>query len=218
MGTQDALFSHCFHIEIGKRQLAFCGLLAAAGCGIATSAVWAYYHASLPRKLAAASPWFRRRFAISSPHDLALPKRAHAGWLPAPAPPTPGGAAMSIAVDALMLARAQFGFTIAFHIIFPAMSIGLASYLAVLEGAWLITGKPVYLATFRYWLTIFAVVFGVGVVSGLVMSYQFGTNWAGFSYRAGPIIGPLMGYEVLTAFFLESGFLGVMLFGMNRVG
>lgn len=125
---------------------------------------------------------------------------------------------MSIAVDALMLARAQFGFTIAFHIIFPAMSIGLASYLAVLEGAWLITGKPVYLATFRYWLTIFAVVFGVGVVSGLVMSYQFGTNWAEFSYRAGPIVGPLMGYEVLTAFFLESGFLGVMLFGMNRVG
>lgn len=125
---------------------------------------------------------------------------------------------MPPSVDALFLARTQFGFTIAFHIIFPAISIGLASYLAVLEGAWLVTGKPVYLAVFRYWLTIFAVVFGVGVVSGLVMSYEFGTNWAGFAYRAGPVVGPLMGYEVLTAFFLESGFLGVMLFGMKRVG
>jgi cytochrome bd-type quinol oxidase subunit 1 len=88
---------------------------------------------------------------------------------------------MPAPLDALFLARAQFGFTIAFHIIFPAMSIGLASYLAVLEGAWLVTGKPVYLAVFRYWLTIFAVVFGVGVVAGLVMSYEFGTNWAGFA-------------------------------------
>ncbi|HEY2020225.1 cytochrome ubiquinol oxidase subunit I, partial [Paraburkholderia sp.] len=125
---------------------------------------------------------------------------------------------MSVPIDAVTLARAQFGFTIAFHIIFPAMSIGLASYLAVLEGSWLITRKPVYLAVYRYWLTIFAVVFGIGVVSGLVMSYEFGTNWARFAFRAGPIVGPLMGYEVLTAFFLESGFLGVMLFGMHRVG
>ncbi|MEX3790696.1 cytochrome ubiquinol oxidase subunit I [Paraburkholderia sp. BR14374] len=125
---------------------------------------------------------------------------------------------MSIPIDAVTLARMQFGFTIAFHIIFPALSIGLASYLAVLESAWLVTHKPVYLAVYRYWLTIFAVVFGIGVVSGLVMSYQFGTNWAGFAFRAGPIVGPLMGYEVLTAFFLESGFLGVMLFGMKRVG
>ncbi|MCC8392263.1 cytochrome ubiquinol oxidase subunit I [Paraburkholderia sp. MMS20-SJTR3] len=121
-------------------------------------------------------------------------------------------------VTAVTLARAQFGFTIAFHIIFPAMSIGLASYLAVLEGAWLATKRPVFLAVYRYWLTIFAVVFGIGVVSGLVMSYEFGTNWAGFAFRAGPVVGPLMGYEVLTAFFLESGFLGVMLFGMKRVG
>jgi cytochrome d ubiquinol oxidase subunit I len=118
----------------------------------------------------------------------------------------------------LFLARAQFGFTIAFHIIFPAMSIGLASSLAVLEGTWLVTGRPVYLAVFRYWLTIFAVVFGVGVVSGLLMSYEFDTNWSDFAYRAGPVVGPLMGYEVLTAFFLVSGFLGVRLFGMNRVG
>ncbi len=120
--------------------------------------------------------------------------------------------------DAVTLARAQFAFTMSFHIIFPAFSIGLASYLAVLEGLWLLTGRDVYLQLFRYWLKIFAVAFGMGVVSGLVMSYQFGTNWAVFSDKAGPVIGPLMAYEVLTAFFLEAGFLGVMLFGMERVG
>jgi cytochrome bd ubiquinol oxidase subunit I len=121
-------------------------------------------------------------------------------------------------MDALDLARAQFAFTISFHFIFPAFSIGLASYLMVLEGLWLKTGDGVYANLFRYWLKIFAVVFGMGVVSGLVMSYQFGTNWPVFSDRAGPIIGPLMAYEVLTAFFLEAGFLGVMLFGINKVG
>jgi cytochrome bd ubiquinol oxidase subunit I len=120
--------------------------------------------------------------------------------------------------DALTLARAQFAFTVAFHIVFPAFSIGLASYLAVLNGLHLRTGRPVYLALFDYWKTIFAVAFGMGVVSGLVMSYQFGTNWSVFSDRAGPIVGPLMGYEVLSAFFLEAGFLGVMLFGRSRVG
>jgi cytochrome d ubiquinol oxidase subunit I len=119
---------------------------------------------------------------------------------------------------ALLLARAQFAFTISFHFIFPAFSIGIASYLAVLEGLWLKTGKAVYLNVFRYWLKIFAIVFAMGVVSGIVMSYQFGTNWSVFSDRAGPIIGPLMAYEVLTAFFLEAGFLGVMLFGMEKVG
>ena len=119
---------------------------------------------------------------------------------------------------ALLLARAQFAFTVAFHFIFPAFSIGLASYLAVLEGLWLRTGKEVYLNLFRYWMKIFAIAFAMGVVSGIVMSYQFGTNWSVFSDRAGPIIGPLMAYEVLTAFFLEAGFLGVMLFGMERVG
>ncbi|WCR05388.1 cytochrome ubiquinol oxidase subunit I [Paracoccus saliphilus] len=117
-----------------------------------------------------------------------------------------------------MLARIQFAFTVSFHFIFPAISIGLASFLAVLEGLWLKTGKGVYANLFRYWLKIFAVVFGMGVVSGVVLSYQFGTNWSEFSYRAGPIIGPLMGYEVMTAFFLEAGFLGVMLFGINKVG
>ena len=120
--------------------------------------------------------------------------------------------------DALLLARVQFAFTVSFHFIFPAFSIGLASYLAVLEGLWLKTGKPLYLDLFKYWLKIFAVTFAMGVVSGIVMSYQFGTNWSVFSDKAGPVIGPLMAYEVLTAFFLEAGFLGVMLFGMNKVG
>ena len=120
--------------------------------------------------------------------------------------------------DAVTLARAQFAFTMSFHIIFPAFTIGLASYLAVLEGLWLATGREVYINLFNYWLKIFAIAFGMGVVSGIVMSYQFGTNWAAFSDKAGPIIGPLMAYEVLTAFFLEAGFLGVMLFGLKRVG
>ena len=120
--------------------------------------------------------------------------------------------------DATILARIQFAFTISFHIIFPAFSIGLASYLAVLEGLHLWTKKPVYIELFDFWKTIFAMSFGMGVVSGIVMSYQFGTNWSVFSDKAGPIIGPLMGYEVLSAFFLEAGFLGVMLFGRKRVG
>jgi cytochrome d ubiquinol oxidase subunit I len=121
-------------------------------------------------------------------------------------------------LDALLLARAQFAFTVSFHFLFPAFSIGLASYLMVLEGLWLATGKGAYANLFRYWLKIFAVVFAMGVVSGIVMSYQFGTNWSVFSDKAGPVIGPLMAYEVLTAFFLEAGFLGVMLFGINKVG
>ena len=118
----------------------------------------------------------------------------------------------------LVLARAQFAFTVSFHFLFPAFTIGLASFLAVLEGLWLKTGEGVYANLYRYWLKIFAVVFAMGVVSGLVMSYQFGTNWSVFSDKAGPVIGPLMAYEVLTAFFLEAGFLGVMLFGINKVG
>ncbi len=121
-------------------------------------------------------------------------------------------------VSAIDLARAQFAFTVSFHFIFPALTIGLASYLAVLEGLWLRTGREVFLTLFKYWLKIFAITFGMGVVSGIVMAYQFGTNWAVFSDKAGPVIGPLMAYEVLTAFFLEAGFLGVMLFGMERVG
>ena len=120
--------------------------------------------------------------------------------------------------DALLLARLQFAFTVSFHFIFPAFSIGLASFLMVLEALWLKTGKGVYANLYRYWLKIFAITFAMGVVSGIVMSYQFGTNWSVFSDKAGPVIGPLMAYEVLTAFFLEAGFLGVMLFGINKVG
>ncbi|MEQ1711484.1 MAG: cytochrome ubiquinol oxidase subunit I [Hyphomicrobium sp.] len=121
-------------------------------------------------------------------------------------------------VSALDLARFQFAFTVSAHIIFPAFSIGLASYLAVLEGLWLWTGHEIYLRAFKYWIKIFAIVFGMGVVSGLVMSYQFGTNWSVFSDKTGPVLGPLLGYEVLSAFFLEAGFLGIMLFGLKRVG
>ena len=121
-------------------------------------------------------------------------------------------------IDALLLARIQFGFTISFHILFPALTIGLASYLAVLEARWLLSRQQVFLDLYHFWLKVFAVAFGMGVVSGIVMAYQFGTNWSGFSTFAGGITGPLLSYEVLTAFFLEAGFLGVMLFGMKRVG
>jgi cytochrome bd ubiquinol oxidase subunit I len=121
-------------------------------------------------------------------------------------------------LDPLVLARIQFAFTVSFHIIFPAFSIGLASYLAVLNGLGLWTGRPVFTDLFNYWKKIFAIAFGMGVVSGIVMSYQFGTNWSVFSDKVGPVLGPLMGYEVLSAFFLEAGFLGVMLFGRERVG
>lgn len=120
--------------------------------------------------------------------------------------------------DATMLARIQFAFTVSFHFLFPAFTIGLASYLAVLQGLFLWTGRDVFHALFNYWKKVFAVAFGMGVVSGIVLTYQFGTNWSVFSERAGPIVGPLMAYEVFTAFFLEAGFLGIMLFGLDRVG
>jgi hypothetical protein len=107
-------------------------------------------------------------------------------------------AAMFEGWDAEVLAGAQFAFTMAFHIVFPAFSIGLASYLAVLEALWLWTGREVFINLFNYWLKIFAVAFGMGVVSGSVMSYQFGTNWSAFSDKTGLVIGPLMAYEVLT--------------------
>jgi len=120
-------------------------------------------------------------------------------------------------LDPVLLARIQFAFTVSFHIIFPAFTIGLASWLTVIEGLWLKTRKPVYQELYKFWIKIFAVTFGMGVVSGVVMSYQFGTNWAVFSDRTGNVLGPLLGYEVLTAFFLEASFLGIMLFGWNRV-
>jgi cytochrome bd ubiquinol oxidase subunit I len=121
-------------------------------------------------------------------------------------------------LDPLILARLQFGFTISFHIVFPAITIGLGSYLVVLEGLWLLKQEPVYLDLYHFWSRAFAVNFAMGVVSGLVMAYEFGTNWGGFSAFAGGVTGPLLAYEVLTAFFLEAGFLGVMLFGWNKVG
>lgn len=121
-------------------------------------------------------------------------------------------------LDAETLARFQFAFTVSFHIIFPAFSIGLASFLTVLNALWLWRKDQTYLTLFNYWKTIFAVGFAMGVVSGIVMSYQFGTNWSRFSDITGPVLGPLMAYEVMTAFFLEAGFLGIMLFGRDRVG
>lgn len=120
-------------------------------------------------------------------------------------------------LDATLLARLQFAFTISFHILFPALTIGLASWLAVLEWRWLSTGNLIYADIYRMWVKIFAVSFGMGVVSGVVMSFQFGTNWSVFADKGGNVLGPLLGYEVLTAFFLEASFLGVMLFGWNRV-
>lgn len=120
--------------------------------------------------------------------------------------------------DALMLSRIQFAFTIAFHIIFPAFTIGLASWLAALEFNWLRTGNPLYRNLFRFWVKVFAVSFGLGVVSGIVMSYQFGTNWSRFSEFTGNVLGPVIAYEVITAFFLEAAFLGIMLFGWEKVG
>jgi cytochrome d ubiquinol oxidase subunit I len=120
-------------------------------------------------------------------------------------------------LDPVLLARIQFSFTISFHIIFPAFTIGLASWLAVVEWRWLKTGNKIYEEIYRMWVKIFAVTFGMGVVSGVVMSYQFGTNWSVFADKVGSVIGPLLGYEVLTAFFLEASFLGIMLFGWNRV-
>lgn len=119
---------------------------------------------------------------------------------------------------ALELARIQFAFTVSFHIIFPAITIGLAAYLVVLEALWLRTQQTLYRDLYHFWSKVFALNFGMGVVSGLVMSYQFGTNWSFFSDFAGGVTGPLLAYEVLTAFFLEAGFLGVMLFGWQRVG
>lgn len=122
-----------------------------------------------------------------------------------------------IDLDPVLLARIQFAFTVSFHIIFPAFTIGLASFLAVTEWLWLRTKKNVYLDIYNLWVKIFAVAFGMGVVSGVVMSYQFGTNWSIFSDMSSNVIGPLLGFEVLTAFFLEASFLGIMLFGWGRV-
>src|SRR6266853_3817283 len=120
-------------------------------------------------------------------------------------------------LDPVLLARLQFAFTITFHIIFPAFTIGLSAYIATVLLLWLATGRAHYHRIARFWTRIFAVSFAMGVVSGIVLSYQFGTNWARFSVVVGNVVAPLIGYEVLTAFFLEATFLGVMLFGWRRV-
>lgn len=120
-------------------------------------------------------------------------------------------------LDAALLSRIQFAFTVSYHIIFPTITIGLSLYLAMMEGLWLKTGKQVYLQQAKFWQKPFAITFGMGVVSGVVLSYEFGTNFSGFSKIVGPVLGPLLSYEVLTAFFLEAGFLGIMLFGWKRV-
>jgi cytochrome d ubiquinol oxidase subunit I len=120
-------------------------------------------------------------------------------------------------VDPLFLSRIQFAFLIAFHFLLPAFTIGLASYIAVLEGLYLWTKRPAFLRISAFWIRIFALSFGMGVVSGIVMPFQFGTNWSRYSEQTAAIVGPLMGYEALTAFFLEAAFLGVLLFGRKLV-
>src|SRR3977135_4532534 len=118
---------------------------------------------------------------------------------------------------ALILSRLQFAFTISFHIIFPAFSIGLAAWLTILEALHLTTDRPAYRVLFEFWLKIFGVAFGMGVVSGVVMGFQFGTNWSVLSKMSGPIQGPLLSYETFTAFMLEASFFGVLVFGRKRV-
>ncbi|WP_110708804.1 cytochrome ubiquinol oxidase subunit I [Salinicola sp. CR57] len=122
-----------------------------------------------------------------------------------------------MALDPILLSRLQFAFVVSFHAIFPVFTIGLASYVAVLQGLYVATGNAVWDRLGLFWTKIFAVVFGMGVVSGIVMAFQFGTNWSNFSQFASNFIGPMLSYEVITAFFLEAGFLGVLLFGRHRV-
>lgn len=121
-------------------------------------------------------------------------------------------------MDPVVLARAQFAFTVGFHILWPTLTIGLASFIALLSGLWWRTGRTVYRDLMHFWIRIFALAFGVGAITGLVLSYEIGTNWAGFSRSVANVLGPLFMYEALTAFFLEAGFIGIMLFGEKRVG
>ncbi|MDB5407237.1 MAG: quinol oxidase subunit transrane protein, partial [Rhodospirillales bacterium] len=118
---------------------------------------------------------------------------------------------------ALLLSRIQFAFTVSFHIIYPAFTIGLAAWLTILDALHLATGRPAYRVVFEFWLKIFGVAFGLGVVSGIVMAFEFGTNWSVLAKMSGPIQGPLLSYETFTAFFLEASFFGILLFGRPRV-
>ena len=125
---------------------------------------------------------------------------------------------MEIHDPAIFIARLQFAITIGFHIVLAAFSIGLANFLLVLEALWLRRKQQIYLDSYKFWLRIFALTVAVGVASGLVMEFEFGTNWGRLATKAGAVIGPLMFYEVMVAFFLEAGFLGIMLFGLHKVG
>src|SRR5277367_268608 len=118
---------------------------------------------------------------------------------------------------ALLLSRLQFAFTISFHIIFPSFTIGLAAWLVILEALYFKIGRPAYRLVFEFWLKIFGVAFGLGVVSGIVMAFEFGTNWSELARRSGAIQGPLLSYESFTAFALEASFFGVLIFGRKRV-
>ncbi len=118
---------------------------------------------------------------------------------------------------ALLLSRLQFAFTISFHIVYPSFTIGLAAWLTILEGLYLATGRPAYRTVFEFWLKIFGVAFGMGVVTGIVMAFQFGTNWSVLARMTGGIQGVLLSYETFTAFFLEASFFGILLFGRSRV-
>jgi cytochrome d ubiquinol oxidase subunit I len=120
-------------------------------------------------------------------------------------------------LDPVVLSRLQFAWVVAWHILLPALTVGLASYIALLEGIWFVSGKEIWFRISGFWTRIFAVAFGMGVVSGVVMPFQFGTNWSRFSDATANIISPMLAYEGLTAFTLEAGFLGVMLFGRNLV-
>src|ERR1700685_4763883 len=120
-------------------------------------------------------------------------------------------------LSALLLSRLQFAFTVSFHIIFPAFTIGLAAWLTVLDAMYLATGRPAYRIVFEFWLKIFGIAFGLGVVSGIVMAFQLGTNWSELSRASGPIQGPLLAYETFTAFALEASFFGILLFGRQKV-
>src|SRR5712691_12609260 len=120
-------------------------------------------------------------------------------------------------LTALLLSRIQFAFTVSFHIIYPSFTIGLAAWLTVLEAMHLVTARPAYRVVFEFWLKIFGLAFGLGVVTGVVMAFQFGTNWSVLSKMSGPIQGPLLSYETFTAFMLEAGFFGVLIFGRSRV-
>src|SRR5690554_5407663 len=120
-------------------------------------------------------------------------------------------------LDPVLISRMQFAFVISFHAIFPGFTIGLASFIAFIEALLFKTGDPLYEKVSKFWTKVFAVVFAMGVVSGIVMSFQFGTNWSNFAQATANFMGPMLSYEVITAFFLEAAFLGVLLFGRHKV-